>query len=43
MSLRRFIETDMTSALNEQQKAIVGIIPMKRMGTSEDIARMAAF
>jgi 3-oxoacyl-[acyl-carrier protein] reductase len=39
-----FIETDMTSALNEeQQKAIVGIIPMKRMGTSEDIAHMATF
>jgi 3-oxoacyl-[acyl-carrier protein] reductase len=39
-----FIQTDMTNALTEeQQKSIVGIIPMKRMGTSEDIANMATF
>ena len=39
-----FIETDMTAELNEQQKqTILGIIPMKRMGTTEDIAHMTAF
>ena len=39
-----FIETDMTAELNEeQQKAILGVIPMKRMGTVEEIAAMAAF
>ena len=39
-----FIATDMTAELNEQQQqAIVGIIPMKRMGDSEDIAATTAF
>jgi 3-oxoacyl-[acyl-carrier protein] reductase len=39
-----FIETDMTAELNEQQQqAIIGIIPMKRMGTAEEIAQMTAF
>jgi 3-oxoacyl-[acyl-carrier protein] reductase len=39
-----FIETDMTAELNEdQQKAIVGVIPMKRMGTADDIAHATAF
>jgi 3-oxoacyl-[acyl-carrier protein] reductase len=39
-----FIATDMTSELNEkQQEAIVGIIPMKRMGTAADIAHTTAF
>jgi 3-oxoacyl-[acyl-carrier protein] reductase len=39
-----FIETDMTSSLSEdQQKMIVGIIPMKRMGKASDIANMTNF
>lgn len=39
-----FIATDMTAELNEkQQEAIVGIIPMKRMGTAADIAHTTAF
>jgi 3-oxoacyl-[acyl-carrier protein] reductase len=39
-----FIATDMTAELNEdQQKAIVGMIPMKRMGTPEDIAHTTTF
>ena len=39
-----FIATDMTAELNEeQQKAIVGVIPMKRMGSAEDIAHATAF
>jgi 3-oxoacyl-[acyl-carrier protein] reductase len=39
-----FIATDMTSELNEkQQEAIVGIIPMKRMGQAADIANTTAF
>lgn len=39
-----FIATDMTAELNEkQQEAIVGIIPMKRMGTAADIAATTAF
>ena len=39
-----FIQTDMTAELNEdQQKAVLGIIPMKRMGTAEEIAAMTAF
>ena len=34
----------MTAELNEdQQKAVLGIIPMKRMGTAEEIAAMTAF
>ncbi len=39
-----FIRTDMTAELNEdQQRAVLGIIPMKRMGTAEEIAAMTAF
>jgi len=39
-----FIATDMTAMLNEdQQKAIVGVIPMKRMGSAADIAHATAF
>ncbi len=39
-----FIATDMTAELNEkQQEAIVGMIPMKRMGQSSDIAATTAF
>jgi len=39
-----FIATDMTAELNEkQQEAIVGMIPMKRMGTAADIAATTAF
>jgi 3-oxoacyl-[acyl-carrier protein] reductase len=39
-----FIATDMTAELNEEQKkAIVGVIPMKRMGSAEDIAHATAF
>lgn len=39
-----FIQTDMTAELNEdQQKAVLGIIPMKRMGAAEEIAAMTAF
>ena len=39
-----FIETDMTAELNEQQRqAIIGIIPMKRMGSTIEIAHMTAF
>ena len=39
-----FIETDMTAELNEEQKKVIlSIIPMKRMGTAEEIAAMTAF
>jgi len=39
-----FIATDMTAELNEDhQKAIVGAIPMKRMGSAADIAHATAF
>ena len=39
-----FIATDMTAELNEKtQEAIVGMIPMKRMGESKDIAAISAF
>ena len=39
-----FIATDMTAELNEeQQKAIVGAIPMKRMGSAADIAHATVF
>ena len=39
-----FIATDMTAELSEeQQKAIVGIVPMKRMGDASDIAATTAF
>ena len=39
-----FIETDMTAELTDQQKeGILGVIPMKRMGCSEDIASITNF
>ena len=39
-----FIETDMTAKLSDKVKeAALGQIPMKRMGSPEDIANLAAF
>jgi len=39
-----FIETDMTSALpQEQQKALLGQIPLGHLGRPEDIAHAVAF
>ena len=39
-----FIETDMTAKLNDEHKqTILGVIPMKRMGSPEDVAHMPAF
>lgn len=39
-----FIETDMTAALNdEQKKAIIDAIPIKRAGKPEDVANAALF
>jgi 3-oxoacyl-[acyl-carrier protein] reductase len=39
-----FIETDMTSKLSEKQReALLNNIPMKRLGTPEDVARMVGF
>jgi 3-oxoacyl-[acyl-carrier protein] reductase len=39
-----FIETDMTATLPEEsKKAILGNIPMKRMGTAEEVANTALF
>ena len=39
-----FIATDMTAELDERtQEAIVGMIPMKRMGESRDIAAISTF
>lgn len=39
-----FIQTDMTSALNDEVKsAVIGGIPMKSFGTAEDIAHAALF
>jgi 3-oxoacyl-[acyl-carrier protein] reductase len=39
-----YIETDMTGKLNEEQtKAIMDMVPLKRMGKSEDIANTALF
>ena len=39
-----FIETDMTTRLTEEQKAgALGLIPMKRMGTPDDIAHITNF
>lgn len=39
-----FIETDMTSSLSEEQKrTILGRIPIKRMGSVEDIAHAVEF
>ena len=39
-----FIESDMTGKLNDKQKdAIMGAIPMKRMGKGEEIASAVAW
>ena len=39
-----FIASAMTDKLNDKQKdAIMGAIPMKKMGTSEDIAHAVAY
>lgn len=39
-----FVATDMTERLNDQQKeAIISQIPMKKIGTPEDIAKAVAF
>jgi len=39
-----FIETDMTAALNEQMKAaFLERIPLKRLGSAEDVANAVAF
>jgi 3-oxoacyl-[acyl-carrier protein] reductase len=39
-----FIETDMTAALNEEQrKAILDEVPLKSMGTAADVAHAVAF
>lgn len=39
-----FIQTDMTAELNEkQQEGVLGIIPMKRMGTAKEIADTTVF
>ncbi len=39
-----FIDTDMTRALNEQQRqAILGQIPLARLGTAEDVAAAVVF
>lgn len=39
-----FIATDMTDKLSDKQKeAVVGAIPLKRMGAPEDIAHLAVF
>lgn len=39
-----FIETDMTAKLNEQQKeAIAANIPLKRLGSGKDVAKLVVF
>ena len=39
-----FIETDMTAKLNEKQReALMNTIPMQRLGTPEDIAKVVGF
>ncbi|MGI6733172.1 MAG: 3-oxoacyl-[acyl-carrier-protein] reductase [Anaerovoracaceae bacterium] len=39
-----FIETDMTQALSDKVKeSALGLIPLKRMGLPEDVAKLAAF
>ena len=39
-----FISTEMTGALNDKQKeAILSVVPIKRMGTPEDIAGVVTF
>lgn len=39
-----FIDTDMTAKLNDQQKeAITSSIPLKRLGSGKDVAKLAVF
>src|SRR5690606_5243310 len=39
-----FIETDMTASLDEKQtEAILGMIPLKRMGQAKDVSSLVAF
>jgi 3-oxoacyl-[acyl-carrier protein] reductase len=39
-----FIETDMTTSMDDSaQKHILGAIPLKKMGTSQDIAEMTKY
>jgi 3-oxoacyl-[acyl-carrier protein] reductase len=39
-----FISTDMTGALNDKQKeAIMSVVPLKRIGTPDDVARVVSF
>jgi 3-oxoacyl-[acyl-carrier protein] reductase len=39
-----FIATDMTDAMNEKaREAVLGTIPMKRMGQPEDVANAVLF
>lgn len=39
-----FIETDMTDKLNDQQKdAILTVVPIKRLGKPEDVAKLVSF
>ncbi|NWF90302.1 MAG: 3-oxoacyl-[acyl-carrier-protein] reductase [Ignavibacteriaceae bacterium] len=39
-----FIETDMTAKLNEKQReALINTIPMSRLGTPEDVAKVVGF
>jgi 3-oxoacyl-[acyl-carrier protein] reductase len=39
-----YISTDMTNKLNDKQKeAIINIIPLKRVGTPEDVAKVVCF
>ncbi len=39
-----YISTDMTQKLNEKQKeAIINMIPLKRIGTPEDVAKVVSF
>lgn len=39
-----FIDTDMTAKLNDQQKeAITNSIPLKRLGSGKDVAKLAVF
>jgi len=39
-----FIETDMTNKLNDKQKeAMLNLVPLKRMGKPEDVAKVVKF
>jgi 3-oxoacyl-[acyl-carrier protein] reductase len=39
-----FISTEMTGVLNEKQKeAILTMVPLKKIGTPEDVARVVSF